>query len=207
MNAERPNRRSVLALLRREEKGSSLVEFAAAAPVLILMMVGIIEFGMIMFVSTLVESGLRDAARFGITGAEPAGETRLERILAIIEDRTIGLVDMADAKIEVKIYPTFGDVGRGEEFVDGNDNGQYDAGETYTDENGNGAYDSDVGEDGPGEAGSIVAYRLEYGWPLRTPIAGHVFGTDGKFTLKSSIAVRNEPYGQAIGAPAPDPGG
>jgi Flp pilus assembly protein TadG len=189
--------------LVENQRGSSLVEFAFAAPLVVLMIVAIIEFGMIMFVSTLMESALRDAARFGITGQEPEGGTRLEQILAIVGDRTIGLVDMAAAKVEVRVYPTFGDVGRGEAFVDGNGNGAYDPGETFTDENGNGAHDADVGEAGAGAAGSIVAYRMEYAWPLRTPLAGPLIGEDGKFILKSAIAVRNEPYDQAIGAPAP----
>ncbi|MEQ8506581.1 MAG: pilus assembly protein [Rhodospirillales bacterium] len=186
-----------------DQRGSSLVEFGLAAPLVVLMIIGTVEFGMILFVSTLMESALRDAARFGITGQEPEGGTRLEQIIAIVEKRTIGLVDMTDAKVEVKIYPTFGDVGRGEDFVDGNGNGAYDAGETFTDENGNGAHDSDVGEDGAGDAGAIVAYRMEYAWPLRTPMAGQLIGEDGKFVLRSAVAVRNEPYDQAIGAPAP----
>lgn len=189
--------------LANDQRGSSLVEFGLAAPLVVLMIIGTVEFGMILFVSTLMESALRDAARFGITGQVPEGGTRLEQIIAIVEKRTIGLVDMTDAKIEVKIYPTFGDVGRGESFVDGNGNGAYDAGETFTDENGNGAHDADIGEDGAGDAGAIVAYRMEYAWPLRTPMAGLLIGEDGKFVLRSAVAVRNEPYDQAIGAPAP----
>ncbi|MEQ8226541.1 MAG: pilus assembly protein [Rhodospirillales bacterium] len=189
--------------LADDQRGSSLVEFGLAAPLVVLMIIGTVEFGMILFVSTLMESALRDAARFGITGQEPEGGTRLEQIIAIVEKRTIGLVDMTDAKVEVKIYPTFGDVGRGESFVDGNGNGAYDAGETFTDENGNGVHDADIGEDGAGDAGAIVAYRMEYAWPLRTPMAGQLIGEDGKFVLRSAVAVRNEPYDQAIGAPAP----
>ena len=189
--------------LAANQQGSSLIEFALAAPLVVLMIVGAIEFGMIMFVSTLMESALRDAARFGITGQVPDGATRLDQILAIVEQRTIGLVDMSDAKIEVRVYPTFGDVGRGESYIDGNGNGAYDPGETFTDENSNGAYDSDVGQDGAGDAGAIVAYRMEYAWPLRTPLAGALIGQDSKFVLRSAIAVRNEPYDQAIGAPAP----
>lgn len=189
--------------LADDQQGSSLIEFALTAPLMVLMIVGAIEFGMIMFVSTLMESALRDAARFGITGQVPDGATRLDQILAIVEQRTIGLVDMSNAKIEVRVYPTFGDVGRGESYIDGNGNGAYDPGETFTDENGNGAYDSDVGQEGAGDAGSIVAYRMEYAWPLRTPLAGNLIGQNGKFVLRSAIAVRNEPYDQAIGAPAP----
>jgi len=192
--------------LAEDQRGSALVEFVLAAPLVVLMLVGAVEFGMILFVSTLMESALRDAARFGITGEEPPGTTRLARILQIIEERTIGLVDMTEARVEILVYPTFGDVGRGEDFVDGNGNGQYDAGETYTDQNGNGQHDTDIGVAGPGEAGAIVAYRMEYGWRLRTPMAAPLIGKNGKFILKSAIAVRNEPYDQAIGAPAPGGG-
>jgi Flp pilus assembly protein TadG len=170
------------------------VEFAFAAMPLVLMVVGTMEFGMIMFTSTLMESGLRDAARFGITGQEPEAQTRLERILDIIANRTLGLVDMTAAQVEVMVYPGYGDIGRGEAFVDGNANGKYDPGETFTDENGNGQWDADVGAPGAGGAGDIVVYRMNYDWPLLTPLLGHVIGVDGHFSLKAAVAVRNEPW-------------
>lgn len=178
----------------RDEAGSPSVEFAFAAMPLVLMVVGTMEFGMIMFTSTLMESGLRDAARFGITGQEPEAQTRLERILDIIANRTLGLVDMTAAQVEVMVYPGYGDIGRGEAFVDGNANGKYDPGETFTDENGNGQWDADVGAPGAGGAGDIVVYRMNYDWPLLTPLLGHVIGADGHFSLKAAVAVRNEPW-------------
>lgn len=184
----------ILNQFRRDERGSPSVEFAFAAMPLVLMVVGTLEFGMVMFTSTLMESGLRDAARFGITGQVPNDQSRLERILDIVEDRTIGLVDMDNADIEIMVYDSFTDVGRGEDFVDGNANGSYDAGETYTDENGNGQWDSDVGATGAGGSGDIVVYRMRYAWPLLTPLVSHLIGSEGHFTLRSAIAVRNEPW-------------
>ncbi len=178
----------------RDESGSPSVEFAFAAMPLVLMVVGTMEFGMIMFTSTLMESGLRDAARFGITGQEPEAQTRLERILDIIANRTLGLIDMTAAQVEVMVYPGYGDIGRGEAFIDGNANGKYDPGETFTDENGNGQWDADVGAPGAGGAGDIVVYRMNYDWPLLTPLLGHVIGVDGHFSLKAAVAVRNEPW-------------
>lgn len=171
-----------------------MVEFALGAPVLFLIAAGAVELGMILFVNVLMESGLRDASRFGITGQVPTGQTRLERILDIIEDRTIGLVDMDEAEIQIVVYPSFADIGRGEDFVDGNGNGTYDAGETFDDENGNGAWDGDVGTDGAGGSGDIVVYRMRYDWNLLTPLAEPLIGSDGKFTLRTAVAVRNEPW-------------
>ncbi len=180
--------------LRRNEDGSPAVEMAFAAPALFLMFAGTVEFGMIMFVSVLMESSLRDAARYGITGQAPDGIDRQAYIIDLIAERTIGLVDIDAAAVEIVSYPTFGDVGRGEEFVDGNGNGEYDAGETYNDENGNSQRDDDVGTPGAGESGQVVVYRITYEWPLLTPLAGPLIGEGGKFRIKASVAVRNEPW-------------
>ncbi|MGJ3259098.1 MAG: TadE/TadG family type IV pilus assembly protein [Rhodospirillales bacterium] len=187
-------RRRKLGHLRRDERGAALLEFAFAAPILATVMIASMEFGIVMLTNTLMESSLREAARFGITGQEITGKTRLERIIEIIDERTLGLVDMSEADVQILIYPSFSDVGRGEDYVDGNANGQYDPGETFTDENGNGLWDSDVGSAGSGESGDIVAYRMSYGWNTMTPFAGHFIGDDGVLHLNASIVVRNEPW-------------
>jgi len=176
------------------DKGSTVVEFAFIAPLIAMMLVAIIEFGMAMFGSILMESGLRDASRFGITGREDVGATRLESIVQIISERTIGLIDMNAATVDVLVYPSFSVVGSGENFIDGNANGTYDAGETFTDGNGNGAWDSDIGVAGAGGSGDIVLYRISYEWPLLTPFASTFIGQNGTFRLRASIAVRNEPW-------------
>ena len=180
--------------LRGREDGSPVAAFAFVAPVLILMVIGTIEFGMIMFVTVLMESGLRDAARYGITGNQFGGMNRMERIVRIINDRTLGLVEISPADIQILVYPDFGQIGQGEDFVDGN--GTYDAGETFTDTNGNGVWDSDIGQSGPGVSGQVVLYRIDYDWDLMTPLAAPLIGQNGKFTLSASIAVRNEPWNE-----------
>lgn len=171
-----------------------MIEFAFAAPVLILFLVGIIELGMVLFASTLMEGALRDASRYGITGQEPNEAARLERILEIVGERTLGLVDMSTAQIEVLVYPGFGDIGKAEDFVDGDGNGTYDAGETFTDTNANGVWDADSGVPGPGGSGDIVVYRVQYDWPLFTPIFGSIMGGIETLPLTASLAVRNEPW-------------
>lgn len=180
--------------LRRDENGSPGIEMAFAAPALFLMCAGTVEFGMIMFVTVLMESSLRDASRYGITGQIPDNLDRQAYIIDLIDERTMGLVDIDAADIEILSYPTFGDVGRGEDYVDGNGNGEFDGGETYNDENGNGQWDEDVGTPGAGESGQVVVYRITYEWPLLTPLAGPLIGDNGKFAITATIAVRNEPW-------------
>ncbi|MEQ9350170.1 MAG: hypothetical protein RII27_06490, partial [Alphaproteobacteria bacterium] len=156
--------------------------------------VGIIEIAMTLFVSSLLEGGLRDAARFGITGFTPAGVTREEAILDHIDQVTLGLIDPADIQIVAMIYPDFDQIGGEEPYDDTNTNGQWDVGESYNDINGNGQWDADMGQAGMGGPGDVVVYSLEAPWTIMTPLLSSVLGEDGQLMLRASIAVRNEPF-------------
>lgn len=184
----------------RDEEGSPAVEFALAAPVLLLVMAAIIEFGMIVLVTVLMEGGLREAARWGITGQTPEDGDRGAHILEVVADRTLGLVDVTKATVKIIAYPTFDDVGRGEDFVDGNGNGTYDSGETFKDCNGNGKRDEDRGKSDAGGSGDVVVYQIDYDWPLLTGLMAPLIGKEGKFHVQASGIVRNEPWdGSAAG--------
>jgi len=181
--------------LRRNRKGSAVTEFAIAAPVVIMATVGIIEFSMILFVSSLLEGGLREASRFGLTGFQPNGLTREERILKIVEDHTHGLVDGTAANLSTLVYPSFDSIGQPEPFTDENSNGTFDAGEPYMDINGNNQWDPDMGAAGLGGPEDIVLYTIDYDWPLMTGMLNGFIGNNGKIELRASVVVRNEPYG------------
>ncbi len=189
-----------LGRLWRRNEGVAAVEFAFVAPILLLTIVGIMEVAMVLIVSSLIEGGLRDAARFGITGFVPQGMTREEQITSIVGDATIGLVNMSDIDIQTLVYPSFAQVGQPEPFTDTNANGAYDAGEPYTDINGNGQWDADMGAAGVGGPVDIVLYKIKYNLPMITPLLTTVLGgADGKVRLSASIAVRNEPYPSSTG--------
>ena len=185
--------------LWRNRDGGALIEFAFAAPLLVVSVAAVIEFGMIMFMNSLMEGAIREASRFGITGYAPAGISREQEITNMIVDGAVGLVDASDVTISTLVYSNFSSIGQPEPFVDGNGNGTYDAGETYNDINGNGQWDSDMGASGVGGPGDIVVYTATVQWPLVTRLLDPVFGDSGKMTLKASTVVRNEPYNVPAG--------
>ncbi|MGF1608974.1 MAG: TadE/TadG family type IV pilus assembly protein [Kiloniellales bacterium] len=174
-------------------RGNSAIEFAFAAPVLLLGLIGIVEMSLVMFVSVLTEGGLREASRYGITGREPDGITREEQLVSIVKDHTLGLVEISPDNVTFKVYESFDHIGQEEPYDDANGNGQYDDGESFTDWNGNGVWDVDSGVLGVGGSGDIVVYEIAYQWAFLTPLF-RVFGDDGKLNLSATIAVRNEPY-------------
>ncbi len=181
--------------LRNDNEGTSLLEFGFVAPILILAVLGIMELGMILFVTSMLEGSVRTAARFGITGYAPSSVSREAQIREILEDNTAGLIDMDQVSFTQFVYENFSDIGQPEPYVDDNPaNGSYDSGESYQDVNGNGEWDSDMGVAGVGGPGAVVIYRVNYDWPLLTPYLADILGENGKIPLSASIVVRNEPF-------------
>lgn len=50
---------------RRKERGQELVEFALILPLLLLLLVGIFEFGYVVFVQNTLSNAVREGARYG----------------------------------------------------------------------------------------------------------------------------------------------
>lgn len=186
--------RSGIRAFLRDERGAALVEFAFAGPILLTMLMVIVEVALVIFLNLMVESGVREAARFGLTGAQQAGYTREEYIVEIVNARTMGLLEITEDNVQVKIYDSFADIQDAEPYIDANVNGEYDAGEPYSDSNGNGSYDGDPGIPGAGEAGDIVLYQVTAEWTIFTSYIADVLGDTGLFTISASVVVRNEPW-------------
>lgn len=74
----------------RNEKGQSLVEFAIVVPVLLLLVMGIIEFGWLFNGQITLTSAAREGARAGMVGGL-SDELRHERIKNAIKDHVEGL--------------------------------------------------------------------------------------------------------------------
>lgn len=195
-----------LALLRRFlrcRKGVSALEFALIAPALMLTLTGIIDLMLVMFVSALMEGGLRDGSRLGRTGFQPVGSTREEAILQKIADATLGLIDMDQAQITTLEYNSFGAIGQPEDYTDVDGDGSYTAGEPWVDTNGNGVWDEDQGSPGIGGSSSIILYKVTYNWTLLTPLLPKILPNGDQIALQASVAVRNEPWNAP---PPPFPG-
>ena len=55
----------------KNEKGGSLVEFALIAPLLIIILFGIIEFGVLIYDKAMLTNACREGARAGIVFSDP----------------------------------------------------------------------------------------------------------------------------------------
>lgn len=175
------------------EEGVTAIEFAALAPVLCLLLMGIIEFSLVMLTSNLMESATNMSARLGKTGFVANGYTREQTIINAINQQAGSLVDTSRITITSKSYAQYDNIADPEPFTDTNHNGVRDAGEPFTDTNHNGVWDADQGTVGYGNTGDVVVYSVSYPWHISTPLINQFF-TNGTVTITSHAVVKNEPY-------------
>lgn len=55
----------------QKEKGMAAIEFALLAPILLLIMFGIVEFGMAFYRKQLLTAAVREGARYGVIASSP----------------------------------------------------------------------------------------------------------------------------------------
>jgi Flp pilus assembly protein TadG len=181
--------------LVRNHDGATTLEFAFVGGMLTLLIAGILDVALVLFVNAALEGGVRDAGRFGITGFTPATVSRETTIVNIINGHLFGLYTVTSADISEKVYSTFGNIGQPEPYIDSNGNGHYDLGEPFTDINGNGQWDQDMAASGAGGAGQVVVYQVAVNWAPVTPLLLPFVDSSGKIKLTASLVVRNEPFG------------
>lgn len=146
--------------------GATIIEFAIIAPILFLMVMGIIEFSLIMYASSVVENATAAGSRYGITGSSYGAPDRTENIRANIQRLSAGLLNENNLIIKRTIFNDF----RGVQSADANPK-----------------------EGDFGCADKAVLYDVSYTWNLFTPMIAYFFD-DGKFIIKSSTLVKNENF-------------
>ena len=190
--------RQRLARLKRRRDGVAAIEFAFIAPALLLLTIGSMEVGMIFFGNALLEGGVREAARFGLTGAMPPAGTREDHVVDVVNEHGAGVINITTANVTTLVYPNFTSIGEPEPYTDENGSTSYDFGEPYTDINCNGIWDPDMGRAGLGSGGEVVVYTVNYDMPMMTGLLDPMMGQDGKVPLIASVTVRNEPFDQGF---------
>lgn len=156
--------------LARCRSGVAAIEFAIVALALLTFLLVLIETGMQLLTQAVLDYGVREASRFGVTGApyplsmsaNPPG-SREGAITAIIGNIGGGLINQARLSVTLTAYPSFSAVGQG------------------------------GGTNGAGGPAAVVQYQVTYPQPFLTSLAASIAGTP--FLLHSATTVvQNEPF-------------
>ncbi len=180
------------------QNGVALTEFALVAPVLLLTLMGLFDLGYRAYLNQLlygeVQKAGRDSSLESGSGQQAAIDAKVRA--------GVGPVMMGGTLTVTRIANySFQSSGSSEPFTDGNGNNSRDAGECFTDENGDGTWQSAAGAAGLGGSDDIVTYKASITYNRLFPMAG-LIGWSPTQTVTATTILRNQPYGQAAGAPS-----
>lgn len=176
----------------RDSSGVSAVEFALVSPVLILFLIGFIDYGQWVYIRSTATGAVEGLARSaGVGGAnvnpltfQTAVETQIKR-----------MSPNATFVWNPRSYYQFSGIGLPEKLItDQNGNGLYDTGDCWEDLNPNLVYDTTPGKSGVGGADDIVFYQLTVTFPPLISIGGFVPGLGGNHTSVIKTIVRRQPF-------------
>jgi hypothetical protein len=91
--------------MNRKERGQGLVEFALVLPIFLTLIMGIVEFGRLMFIYNSVATASREAARYGASvGENPAGVEHYRDCAGIRDtaQRLAGIAPIEDTDITIE---------------------------------------------------------------------------------------------------------
>lgn len=184
--------------LGRNEDGAALTEFALMAPLFLLLLMGIFDYGWQMYAQQVLRGAVSKAARDSTLETYANNQSALD---ARVRARVQNVFASAEVNFKRKAYDAFDQVGTAERFTDGNGNSSYDSGECYDDSNGNGRWDADRGRDGNGGASDIILYTAEMKFNRVLPVWA-MLGQPQSMTLTATSVLRNQPFANGADAPA-----
>lgn len=141
--------------LAEERSGVAAIEFAVVAPVFLVLLMGSLDAGHVIYTRSVLSGAVEAAAR---SSALETGNT--SEADAMVRDMVEPIAPGMELETSRLSYFDFSDIGRPERWTDSNGNDMCDDGEVYIDENRSGAWDEDVGTVGNGGANDVVVYEV-----------------------------------------------
>ena len=175
-----------------DQRGTTIIEFAVVAPVLLMIIIGGMEIGHLGYVKGITRAALQVAARD--SGLE-SNNSNQNAVDAAVRDRIKTVIPNASISIQRRSYTDFTDVNTPEDFNDSNGNGLYDPNECFTDMNRNARWDADRGRsNSQGGADDVVLYTVSVSYDKIFPL-WKLIGQPSTNVISAETTLRNQPFG------------
>ena len=186
--------------LLRDERGVAVIEFALIAPVLLLMLMGLLDLAFNMYTTEMLQGAIQNAARNSTIEGASGKNAALD---AMVTKAVRAVAPSATLTFDRRAYSSFTEAGRPEDYTDVDNDGACNHGEPFEDANGNGAWDLDRGKAGFGGARDAVLYTVTVNYRRPFPVVAFIPGQTRDFSLNAATVLRNQPYGQQSINPVP----
>ena len=187
----------------RDTSGVTIIEFALIAPVLMIMMFGLLDLAHSMYTAQMLQGSIQKAARDSTIEGASTTATMLD---GRVSNAVLAIAPGSTLSFSRKSYSSFTSASRPENYDDLNSNATCDKGEAFEDANKNGTWDKDIGITGFGGARDAVLYTVTVGYKLLFPIAAFIPGQAKTITMTATNVLRNQPYGSSASTSKPPTG-
>lgn len=180
--------------MRRDKNGIAVVEFGFIAPLFLLMLMGIFDFGFTLYIQSALQGAVQEGAR-----QASLENTQWSTIEARVNQQVRRVVPSSDPStvisftLDPSYYQNYNDITLPEDFTDTNGNNRYDATECFVDRNGNRQWDQDVGVAGRGGAQDVVSIEASLTYRRVFPF-WKLIGQSQNITLNATTFLRNQPF-------------
>lgn len=173
-----------------DREGATIVEFAIVLPMFMVLLIGILDIGQMVYGKSVLTGAVHRAARASATETRNIAQADAG-VLATIRPVLPGVT----IKTSRTSYYDFADIGRPEKWNDDNGNSRCDDDEVFTDENRNGQWDEDIGkQNDAGTANDVIIYRVTASFEpmFKVPLLP---GSWSDRTLMATAVIKNQPFG------------
>lgn len=178
---------------RDDQQGATVVEFALILPVFLMILLGAMDMGMMLYGKQVLQGAVSQAARSSTLEGYVDDQAALDKMVG---DMVKMVLTNAELTFDRQAYETFDDVGMPEEIISDNGNGIADPGECFWDVNGTKKWEADRGRAGNGGAEDVVRYVVTAKFDRIFPFWS-LMGQPQRTSLSATSILRNQPYGTA----------
>lgn len=185
-------RKNFCSKIWRNASGTTLLEFTFVAPVLFIMLMGILDVGHQLYARAILNGEVhkagRDSALENGTALGPTLDARVENAVHKVAGN-------ATLSFSRNSFRNFSDAAASqpEDFTDTDGDGTCNNNEPYEDANNNSVWDADGGDDSQGGAKDAVVYTATATYPRLFPVSG-LIGLPDTVTLTATTVLRNQPF-------------
>ncbi|MBU6268509.1 MAG: pilus assembly protein [Sphingomonadales bacterium] len=182
---------TALRRLLTDRRGTVAVEFALVVPSLLLLTAGGMELVHMKFVQTVLVGEVQKAGR-DISLESSATAARRTAIFNRVTRSVRAIAPGVSVDYSIKSFHDYANVASpAEEFSDTDRDGRCDNGENFIDSNGNGVWDADGAVDGRGGGKDVVVLTATLSYPRLS--LGSLFGGTEPFSMSARTVLRNQP--------------
>ncbi len=182
--------KNIISKTKKDEKGSTLVEFSILFVPLMTVIMGLTELGYQAYLNMMTQSVSHRIAREATVGTSTQADVEdlANELLSPV------LLNGANVDITTSSYFDFAGIGQPETITnDINSNDVVEEGDCFDDVNGNASHDTDLGQSGLGGADDVVTYTITIDSPQLLGVAGFL-GFSDRLNISATSASRNQPF-------------